>query len=77
MRANVCLAQGASNYKDGAWLLYVSFPQDYPQVAPEVRAGCPSNLPIPGLLWLTLRFIQIRFVTPIRHCNINVYGKIW
>jgi len=40
-------------YKDGIWLLYVSFPEKYPDVAPEIR-----------------------FITPIKHCNVNCYGRI-
>jgi len=39
--------------KKGNWLVYVLFPERYPQEAPEVR-----------------------FVTPIKHCNINQYGKV-
>lgn len=40
-------------YSEGTWLLYISFPENYPQSAPEVR-----------------------FLTPIRHANVNSYGKI-
>jgi len=40
-------------YAGGVWLLYVQFPEEYPEAAP-----------------------QIRFITPIRHCNINCYGRI-
>jgi ubiquitin-protein ligase len=40
-------------YSAGVWLLYASFPDDYPRVAP-----------------------QVRFITPIKHCNINSYGRI-
>jgi len=42
-----------SPYEGGTWLAYVSFPDDYPIQAPEIR-----------------------FVTPIKHCNVNPYGKI-
>jgi len=49
------LLQGpdSSPYKEGTWLIYVCFPDEYPLYSPEVR-----------------------FVTPIRHCNVNPYGKI-
>jgi len=40
-------------YKDGVWLLYVAFPSNYPDSAPEIR-----------------------FITPIKHCNVNCYGRI-
>eukprot|EP01122_Echinamoeba_exundans_P010759 TRINITY_DN4093_c0_g2_i1.p1 TRINITY_DN4093_c0_g2~~TRINITY_DN4093_c0_g2_i1.p1 ORF type:complete len:1407 (+),score=400.37 TRINITY_DN4093_c0_g2_i1:146-4366(+) len=40
-------------YSGGTWLLYISFPDNYPQAAPEIR-----------------------FLTPIRHANVNSYGKI-
>ena len=40
-------------YEGGVFLLYVKFPTNYPQVAPEMR-----------------------FVTPIYHCNVNGHGKI-
>lgn len=43
----------SSPYKNGTWLLYANFPEDYPVAAPEVR-----------------------FVTPVKHCNVNPYGKI-
>jgi len=36
-----------SPYKEGIYLLYASFPPDYPSSAPEIR-----------------------FVTPVRHCNV-------
>jgi len=42
-----------SPYKGGTFLMYMSFPPEYPLLAPEVR-----------------------FITPIRHCNVNSYGKI-
>jgi len=49
------ILQGPSEtpYGKGTWLVYVLFPENYPQEAPEVR-----------------------FVTPIKHCNINQYGKV-
>jgi len=40
-------------YENGVWLVYVLFPDTYPNESPEVR-----------------------FVTPIRHCNVNQYGKV-
>jgi ubiquitin-protein ligase/ubiquitin/uncharacterized protein YegL len=40
-------------YSEGTWLLYISFPDNYPQASPEIR-----------------------FLTPIRHANVNSYGKI-
>ena len=40
-------------YRNGAWILAVSFPVEYPLMPPEIR-----------------------FVTPILHCNVNSYGKI-
>jgi len=40
-------------YKDGVWVLYVRFPEEYPSIAPEIR-----------------------FITPIKHCNVNCYGRI-
>jgi len=40
-------------YAGGSWLLYMEFPANYPDQAPEMR-----------------------FVTPIKHCNINSYGRI-
>jgi len=43
----------SSPYRNGAWLLYANFPDDYPISAPEIR-----------------------FVTPVKHCNVNPYGKI-
>ncbi|KAH3732350.1 ubiquitin-conjugating enzyme E2 [Pelomyxa schiedti] len=43
----------SSPYSRGCWLLYASFPVDYPLCSPEVR-----------------------FVTPIVHCNINPYGRV-
>ena len=43
----VCTDEG------GVFLLYVKFPTEYPNLAPEVR-----------------------FVTPIYHCNINSTGKV-
>lgn len=49
------IVQGPSStpYKDGCWMLYVKFGDEFPRKAPEVR-----------------------FVTPIKHCNINVHGKV-
>jgi ubiquitin-protein ligase/Mg-chelatase subunit ChlD len=46
-------APESSLYEGGVFLLYASFPKDYPQAPPEVR-----------------------FVTPIYHCNINNHGKV-
>eukprot|EP01084_Bolivina_argentea_P090240 162641_1 len=43
----------SSAYEGGVWLLYVSFPDDYPSKAPIMR-----------------------FVTPIKHVNVNCYGRI-
>jgi len=40
-------------YAAGCWLLYILFPSEYPERAPEVR-----------------------FVTPIKHCNVNAHGRI-
>jgi len=40
-------------YAQGCWLLYIMFPEEYPERPPEVR-----------------------FVTPIRHCNVNAHGRI-
>eukprot|EP00479_Gromia_sphaerica_P001354 TRINITY_DN11534_c0_g1_i1.p1 TRINITY_DN11534_c0_g1~~TRINITY_DN11534_c0_g1_i1.p1 ORF type:complete len:93 (-),score=13.89 TRINITY_DN11534_c0_g1_i1:280-558(-) len=40
-------------YRSGVWVLYVDFPPDYPQAAPEIR-----------------------FITPIKHCNVNSYGRV-
>ena len=38
---------------DGAWILAISFPEEYPLRSPEIR-----------------------FITPILHCNVNSHGKI-
>lgn len=43
----------SSPYAAGTWIMFIRFPPNYPQVAPEVR-----------------------FVTPIKHCNINCYGRV-
>eukprot|EP01051_Picozoa_sp_SAG22_P016240 SAG22_NODE_2258_length_2779_cov_1.213433_2_plen_243_part_00 len=40
-------------YANGAWTLAISFPEEYPLRAPEIR-----------------------FITPILHCNVNSHGKI-
>eukprot|EP01062_Namystynia_karyoxenos_P061728 TRINITY_DN541_c0_g1_i6.p1 TRINITY_DN541_c0_g1~~TRINITY_DN541_c0_g1_i6.p1 ORF type:complete len:1950 (+),score=620.65 TRINITY_DN541_c0_g1_i6:99-5948(+) len=40
-------------YRGGCWLLYMDFPEEYPDAPPELR-----------------------FVTPIKHCNINSYGRV-
>ena len=40
-------------YRNGAWVMAVSFPSEYPLSPPEMR-----------------------FVTPILHCNVNSHGKI-
>lgn len=44
---------GDSPYHGGCWLLYLLFPPEYPNKAPEVR-----------------------FITPIRHCNVNAHGRV-
>jgi ubiquitin-protein ligase len=46
-------APNESPYKGGVFVMYMSFPVEFPLLAPEVR-----------------------FVTPVRHCNVNQYGKI-
>ena len=50
-----CVIEGPDStpYRNGAWILAVSFPVEYPLMPPEIR-----------------------FVTPILHCNVNSYGKI-
>jgi len=50
-----CVIDGPSStpYTNSAWTLVISFPEDYPLRAPEIR-----------------------FVTPILHCNVNAHGKI-
>ncbi|QTF49735.1 RING-finger-containing E3 ubiquitin ligase [Acanthamoeba polyphaga mimivirus] len=40
-------------YKNGTWLAYIQFTEEYPNIAPNIR-----------------------FVTPIKHCNINNYGRV-
>jgi len=40
-------------YKNGCWLAYIQFPNNYPLSPPNIR-----------------------FHTPIKHCNINNYGRV-
>ena len=49
----VFAAPQGTPYAGGVYEMYMSFPANYPEQAPEMR-----------------------FVTPIMHCNVNCYGKI-
>ena len=44
---------GRTPYENGVYLLYLKFPERYPQISPELR-----------------------FETPIYHCNVNSHGKV-
>jgi len=71
-------------YEGGTFLLYVKFPEEYPTLAPEVRRLCGVAVVVPpwfsrGSYWVRAGWLfspQIRFVTPIYHCNINSTGKV-
>jgi ubiquitin-protein ligase len=48
-----CFLFLSPSYSQGTFLVYMRFPKDFPDTAPEMR-----------------------FVTPILHCNINSHGRI-
>ena len=85
-----CVIDGPDStpYTNGAWTLAISFPEDYPLRAPEIRFVtpiCESSVPL--LLpccCLAAALLRVFPHTVARstadssavHCNVNAHGKI-
>jgi ubiquitin-protein ligase len=67
--------------QDGLFLLYVSFPADYPFRAPEIRFLTPLVRQLfvdlePRLCWYGIIACEVPGCLSQYHCNVNSIGRI-